>query len=936
MILPKLKKSRPKRAPATPGAPAPQHTAAMTLGARCLECPLYNRHQGPVMGTVRPGAKLLIVGESPSTREVEDGEILNGPTGELLDTALADGGVSRNDCAVTQAVLCRPPGGNMLGFLSDFRKAQRKLPKTAPRQLLPEDACYPRLQAELAANASRTVLALGNLSLRAVSRYFRVPFDKAKAEPGEARCSAVSKQHGAPVDVPEGPYGPATIMASLHPGFTLGGKPELGPVIRADMKRAAEISLRDGLKLWTEPTFYLDPTFDMAMGLMAAFKASGALLTIDIETDGINPWTANVRCIGLGAVIDGQEVVTVIPLLRMYTGHPWWSVSQQQQIEAALRDLLDTAPLSGHNLIFDTGVLLCRGLMRDRLKLWFDTMIGDHDSDWSELPHDLGSVVTRYFDCKRWKEDADAKVVKGVSDYWLALYCAKDVLGEMRLVAPVAARVQATGQLGAYTTDIQMASVVRDMGLLGLNVNEKTRIELFHRFELAAQAKLVELRQLTGNPHFNPNASRQVSSFLFDKQGLTPLYAAGDLEWSKLVELNDEEDLELDLDDPETVVARAMTNEVALLALLERGVDPLSCQFIDTQLMFRAMKKTHTALGLKAEDDGSITDTYRAKGALRTVSHGSLGRLSILHPSWKLHVTPTGRLASTPAVQNISERVVYDVLRYQQTDGKDGIANLRHIFEAPPGYSYVGADYSQIELRLVVAKSRNKLLLDALARGLDPHALNYASMMAKKASEVEGWYQRVQKADAKVRKHFRNIAKRLAFLIYYRGHKAKLARVMKSDRNPDGTLSFPGLEESQVHFWFDNFHAQNPEILVWQDKTIADWMRDGFVETIIDGRRRFFIGGLDEQAIPNMTIQGSAAAIVNKALLAINKECPHRGWSDMSGLAFQCHDELVAQVLNEDVPRAEELLNRVMPYTDPIDGMYYGIEQTTRKTLAGG
>jgi DNA polymerase I-like protein with 3'-5' exonuclease and polymerase domains/uracil-DNA glycosylase len=910
----------------------------MLLGAKCRQCPLYNRNEGPVMGQIRPRAKLAVVGEAPSSRDVEEGAPFVGQHGEILAGSFAEGGVTKSDCTLTHAILCRPPGGSLIQYLVEFRRQQRKL-DPAQRQLDPREACFPRLQMELAANdEARTVLGLGNEGLRAVARIYDVPFGSAKAAPGAARLSTVTKQHGSPLQIVRPSGRDLTVMASLQPSFALHGKPEYMPVVRADLTRTAEISQRGGQTLWREPEFILEPTLDVAINLLDALRLSKQLVTIDIETDSVSLLKAAVRCVGIGAEINGHEIIGVIPLEHMQSRLPWWGPGAMTQIQNAIRALMDEAPLNGHNLIFDTAVMLCRGLMTRRDKLWMDTLIGHHDTRWSELPHNLGFVSARLFDSPRWKEDADSKVVKGVADYWLHKYCAKDVLGEHRLAPLIAAQVQADGQLGAYSTDIRMAPGLRDMGLLGLNINEQRRQEYFHTFTRAALKHRENVRAIVGNPTFNPSAARQVARFLFDEQGLTPTYASGGLEWEELIQENEDEELDLDLEDLETVVVKASTDETALLALIERGVDAKSRNFIDAELSFRAMLKTHTALGLKLESDGAQTDTYRAKGHLHTRSFDGPGLqgLSILNPNWKVHVTPSGRLASSPAVQNIAERVVHDVEAYRRTEGKQGLINLRTIFEAPPGYIYVGADYSQIELRLVAAKAKDRLLLEALAKGLDPHALNYATMMARNEADIMREYERVVTAPPKIKKHLRNISKRLAFLIFYGGHKTKLAKTMKSDRNPDGSLSFPDLKDSDVFFWYDNFHKQHPEILRWQQETIAYWQVNGFVETVLDGRRRYFVGGEDMTAIPNMRIQGSAAAIANRALLLLMRDCPYQGWGELAGPVFQCHDELVLQVPIERTKDAENLIHEHLPWTDPADGMYYAIEQSTRKTLAGG
>ena len=919
------------------------HRAAMARGAKCQQCPLYGCGQGPVMGTIRPDSVMTIVGESPGLTEVEEGRTLVGGAGEVLNEALSQGGLTRSQVSVTNALLCRPPGGHMLNFAAELKKKHQKAlaaykaqtkgkkgrkltaaegvygpPPPMPALVTPQECCAPRLERDVSEAGAKTLLALGSESLKALAHLLKLPYGSAKAAPGQARVATLKKQHGSPVLAPDG----RVLMSAMHPAFVMHGSNAMLPVTREDIQRAARIALRGNRIEWSEPEFILKPSIDTCRNVLARIRDSGALVTVDIETNSVNLRTADIRCVGLGAVIDGRELVIVVPLKHM-DGRPWWMPGDYQRLSHDLREVLEKNPLAGHNLLFDTAILLQHGLMVNRTKKWFDTMIAHHDTSHSELPHDLGFVAGRFFEAPRWKDDADQKAVEGVDDYWLHLYCAKDVLGEMRLVGPLADKVDKEGTLGAFQTDTKLAPIVRDLGDLGLHIDEGTRLKFFHTLNKAGNERTTQLRSITGDPDFNPNAFKQVAEFLFVKKGLSPPYATDGREWEELAE---DKEVPLDTDDPEVILAKAATNELSLLRLLELGVDEQTRQFIETQLSYRGIQKCKsTYVGLKLEDDGTLVDTHRQRGFISTETWGDLKNLSILHASWKLHVTPTGRLATSPNVQNWPERVVYDTDLYKATGTKDGIINTRAMVTAPPGYVLVGADYAAIELRLYAVMAQDKLLLDAIYTGKDPHCLNYATMMARTPSELMKWYERVDKADPKVRKYLRLIAKRFGFLVIYGGQKDKLYRTMAADRNPDGSRSFPDLKPQDVEMWFDNWHKGHPETRRWQDAVVRAWSQHGFVASILDGRRRFFIGGPDPTAMPNMTIQGSAASIANRALLAIAEACPHRGWAPLAGPVLQVHDFIGLQVPIERQKDAEKLLCDLMPYEH--NGMRFDVEQ---------
>ena len=66
-----------------------------------------------VPGYGSSSAKLVIVGEAPGVHEVERGYPFAGPTGNLLDQALACTGITRNDCYLTNVVKVRPPNNRL-------------------------------------------------------------------------------------------------------------------------------------------------------------------------------------------------------------------------------------------------------------------------------------------------------------------------------------------------------------------------------------------------------------------------------------------------------------------------------------------------------------------------------------------------------------------------------------------------------------------------------------------------------------------------------------------------------------------------------------------------------------------------------------------------------------------------------------------------------
>ena len=76
----------------------------------CTACPLRDKATGPTSYNGDPRSPLMLVGEGPGGVEDEYGTPLVGPSGQLLDKALARVGISRDRVYTTNVVKCRPPG----------------------------------------------------------------------------------------------------------------------------------------------------------------------------------------------------------------------------------------------------------------------------------------------------------------------------------------------------------------------------------------------------------------------------------------------------------------------------------------------------------------------------------------------------------------------------------------------------------------------------------------------------------------------------------------------------------------------------------------------------------------------------------------------------------------------------------------------------------
>ena len=250
-----------------------------------------------------------------------------------------------------------------------------------------------------------------------------------------------------------------------------------------------------------------------------------------------------------------------------------------------------------------------------------------------------------------------------------------------------------------------------------------------------------------------------------------------------------------------------------------------------------------------------------------------------IHTNYNQTVTATGRISSSaPNLQNIPVRD--DVGR-----------EIRRAFIADPGHVFLSADYSQIELRLVADFAQDPIMLDAFRHGKDIHAITAAKIYHKDQAELTD--------------NERRSAKTANFGILY-----GISAFGLSTR-----LNIPRAEAKAL---IDNYFATFPTIRRYMDDSIEKAREQGYVTTKM-GRKRMLpdinsnnptVRGYAERNAINAPIQGSAADIIKVAMVRIDDEMRRRGMK--SKMIMQVHDELNFDVVPEELPAMQELVERGM------------------------
>ncbi len=255
-------------------------------------------------------------------------------------------------------------------------------------------------------------------------------------------------------------------------------------------------------------------------------------------------------------------------------------------------------------------------------------------------------------------------------------------------------------------------------------------------------------------------------------------------------------------------------------------------------------------------------------------------RTGKIHTSYNQAIAATGRLSSVnPNLQNIPIRTL---------NGRE----IRKAFI--PGddeHTFLSADYSQIELRIMAALSGDEEMQKAFNEGKDIHAITAAKIYKVPETEVDG--------------DMRRKAKTANFGIIYGISSFGLSQRLNISRSEAKLL---------IDGYFENF----PKIKLFMDKQIELARNQGFVQTIM-GRRRYLsdinsanavVRGMAERNAINAPIQGSAADIIKIAMINI-----HRQFETLklkSKMVLQVHDELNFDVLKTELSQVKAIVKQEM------------------------
>ena len=358
----------------------------------------------------------------------------------------------------------------------------------------------------------------------------------------------------------------------------------------------------------------------------------------------------------------------------------------------------------------------------------------------------------------------------------------------------------------------------------------KCNKDTLNNFGIELRAKIDELTNKIydyAGEEFNINSTQQLGSILFDKMRLTP-------------GKKNKKGYSTDVDTLEKIKHE---NEIIPLILEYRSLTKLNSTYVE--------------------------------GLINCINP----RTNRIHSYFHQTITATGRISSTdPNLQNIPAR---------EELGRQ----IKKAFVPENGYVYIDADYSQVELRVLAALSKDEHMMNAFKNGEDIH-----KEVASKVFDVPF---------DEVTKEQRSKAKAVNFGIVYGITSFGLSQQLDTTR-----------KESQEYI--DNYLKKYSGVKEYMDEQVKNAQNNGFVTTLF-GRKRYIpelksknymVREFGKRVAMNSPIQGTAADIMKIAMIRcfdeLKKSCID------ARIVLQVHDELLIEAAEKDKLRAIEILKESM------------------------
>lgn len=450
--------------------------------------------------------------------------------------------------------------------------------------------------------------------------------------------------------------------------------------------------------------------------------------------------------------------------------------------------------------------------------------------------------------------------VEGAGNFFTSFGLVKncrDVLGMCRIYQSLASALERTNSLSVYAADRQMAFLASQMTKTGMPIDVAERDKLGDKLRKVRDEAAEDLRPFTEGENrnlfvdwvamFSATKARKGEPQAGDMNSTTGTVHSS--ESAFLVRQAIRKNAFLEILAKKGVNFGAKIQQAAILRVA--GV-PLTKLTLKTG-MPQVSKDTLEEFGYHAAAR-SMLNWMLTSAAIKNVIEGyDLGPDNRVHAQWMVHKI-TGRWGSSPNMQNVSKRA------------GGGRVNMRSMFVAPEGYVFVGADFAQLEARIIAAASQDAFLLEIFRTDQDIHGalagVAFPSVWPKLAqtfAEHKGRACGPNPADAKSKCDFckqrdklRDLTKRLEYGAFYGGAAETLWKSCVKD--------FPDLKIQQINEFLRVVGQRMSGVIRWRASVLAQAEKSFEIRSPILGRRETFPLGRVEPTVAYNYIPQSGGA----------------------------------------------------------------------------
>lgn len=712
--------------------------------------------------------------------------------------------------------------------------------------------------------------------------------------------AGIKKQRGKPFERDGIVY-----LPTYHPAFALRDPP-MKYFIDRDVRLFREIVDGKGIPRESALDFVIVKTRSQFRDMIRDLYGT---VSFDIETTCLYPWGQPI--FKKNKLEERKDVVGFIKpkintigfgtrrkqwiLPLRHRESPW----KQNEIDDMIEEITDTLEdcvLVAHNGKFDFLWMLVHYGVKWYEQFDFDTMLAHYILDENSL-HDLKTLAQRECGAPNWDIDGDSKRGEGPLDK-LALYQAHDLYYTRELKFIFSKQLREDGDVKRVFDEIMMPCsrlfVEVEYDGVYIDVSKMDDAEKYLKGEVrSAKIAMKKFGELE-----NWGSPQQLGEFLFGKKGTL---------------LNEGKARALGIDVIERTPKGAPSTSESVILRIEHPIG-------EALLKFRGAKQQ-----LSFFIDGWKPYLYKNR----------------LHPSFKLHGTVTGRLSCEhPNLQQVPRD-----------------ERIRSLIIAPPGWTLIEADLSQIELRIAAELAQERNMLHAFAMGVDVHWMTVMRELERgggKAKEIinTAWQALKNKAQAKRKnaepkkpsysaaieilleigpdaaieidkrwKELRKKAKAINFGYLY-GMWWRKFKIYARDKY-SVTITDEQAQDSRK-FFFETYR----DYPKWHERQRRYARLNGYVRSLSGRKRRLPAAqgpdSFERQEAERQAINSPVQSFANELNLMAGIQLRREFSRDVARICGTVHDSLLVWVKNDQVERVTKRLLEIMSHPELLD--VFGIE----------